>query len=60
MDEKSQCVVCCEVLSTGSMKPSKLICHLEMKHSYPKHQPVDFEQKLKALNDRKLQFSKSD
>jgi hypothetical protein len=44
--------VCCEVLSTKSITPSKLIRHLETKHSALKHTPVEFfQRKLKTLND---------
>jgi hypothetical protein len=51
-DDRSQCVVCSELLSPESMKPSKLLRHSETKHSYLKHKQVEFFQpKIKALNN---------
>ena len=36
------CVVCGEVLSNGSMKPSVLMCHLNTKHAQYKKKEVSF------------------
>lgn len=59
LDDKPQCVVCCEVLSAESMKPSKLIRHLETKHPSLKNKPVEFfQRKLKELDDQKTSISK--
>jgi hypothetical protein len=59
IDDKTQYIECCEVLSTENMKSSKLIQELEIKHLSLKHKQVEFFQwKLKALNDQKLQFLK--
>jgi hypothetical protein len=50
---KLQCIARCKVLSTESMKSSKLIRRLETKHLSLKHKPVKLSQrKLKALNDQ--------
>jgi hypothetical protein len=58
-DVKQGCVVCCEVLSSESMKPSKLIRLFETKHSYLKHIPVKFIQRyIKALNDQQTSIFK--
>lgn len=48
------CVMCCEVLSAESMKPTKLIWYLHAKRLSLKHKPVElFQRKLKELNDKK-------
>lgn len=54
MDDKPQCVVCCEVLSRECLKPSKLLRHLTSKHEQYKDKPLDFfERKCKALQQQK-------
>lgn len=54
IDSKPQCVICFEILSRESMKPSKLVRHLNTKHPNEKHKPVEFfERKLKALERQK-------
>lgn len=52
-DGKPQCVVCSQVLSDESMKPSKLIRHLETKHPAHKNKPLEFfESKLHTLRNQ--------
>lgn len=54
IDNKPQCVICFEILSRESMKPSKLVRHLNTKHPNEKNKPVEFfERKLKALEHQK-------
>lgn len=54
IDSKPQCVICFEILSRESMKPSKLVRHLNTKHPNEKNKPVEFfERKLKALEHQK-------
>ena len=54
LGNKPQCVVCSEVLSAESMKPSKMIPHLETKHPSLKTKPVDFfERKMSVLDCQK-------
>ena len=54
LGNKPQCVVCSEVLSAESMKPSKMIRHLETKHPSLKTKPVDFfERKMSVLDCQK-------
>ncbi|KAL0822667.1 hypothetical protein ABMA28_004690 [Loxostege sticticalis] len=54
IDNKPQCVICYETLSRESMKPSKLLRHLNTKHPNEKNKPVNyFERKLKALQHQK-------
>ncbi|XP_023210685.1 zinc finger BED domain-containing protein 5-like [Centruroides sculpturatus] len=51
MNNKPQCVICGDVLSRESMKPSKLMRHLSTKHPKEADKPLDFfECKLKTLN----------
>lgn len=53
LNNKPQCVLCCEVLSAESMKPSKLMRHLSTKHSKEADKPLEFfERKLKSLNQQ--------
>ena len=48
--EFPMCVICSTVLSNESMKPSKLLRHLETTHSHIKDKPVDyFKTCLKSL-----------
>lgn len=42
---KPQCVICSEVLSRESMKPSKLKHHLETKHPGCKDKPMEYFQR---------------
>lgn len=54
IENKPQCVICFEILSRESMKPSKLVRHLNTKHPNEKNKPVEFfERKLKALEHQK-------
>lgn len=54
IEDKPQCVICFEILSRESMKPSKLVRHLNTKHPNEKNKPVEFfERKLKALEHQK-------
>lgn len=51
MNNKPQCVICGEVLSRESMKPSKLMRHLSTKHNKDADKPLHFfERKLKTFN----------
>jgi len=43
--QKPQCVFCNEVLAHESMKPSKLMQHLQTKHPACKDKPVEFFQR---------------
>lgn len=53
MNNKPQCVICGDVLSRESMKPSKLMRHLSTKHPKEADKPLDFfERKLKTLNQQ--------
>lgn len=62
INNKPQCVICGDVLSRESMKPSKLMRHLTTKHQKEADKPLDFfERKLKALSQQQntiIQVSK--
>ncbi|XP_043923363.1 zinc finger BED domain-containing protein 5-like [Protopterus annectens] len=49
---KPQCMVCGEVLSNGSMKPSLLLRHLETKHANYKNKEYSFFKRLVENNKR--------
>lgn len=54
IENKPQCVICFETLSRESMKPSKLVRHLNTKHPNEKNKPLDFfERRLKVLEHQK-------
>ncbi|XP_043916151.1 zinc finger BED domain-containing protein 5-like [Protopterus annectens] len=53
---KPQCVVCGEVLSNGSMKPSLLLQHLETKHANYKNKEYSFFKRL-AENNKRLNLT---
>lgn len=54
IENKPQCVICFETLSRESMKPSKLVRHLNTKHPNEKDKPLEFfERKLKVLQHQK-------
>lgn len=60
LDDKPQCVVCFQVLSRESMKPSKLLRHLETKHSSLQSKPLEFfERKLLFLKNQQTCIGKS-
>lgn len=60
LDGKPQCVVCFQVLSDESMKPSKLVRHLESKHPAHKNKPLEFfERKLHTLRNQQTSICKS-
>ena len=44
---KPMCLICMDVLSNDSMKPSKLKIHLEKKHIGKKDKPVEYFKKLR-------------
>ncbi|XP_063786022.1 zinc finger BED domain-containing protein 5-like [Pseudophryne corroboree] len=51
---RPQCVVCGEVLAKESLKPSKMIRHLQTKHSSLQTKPLDyFKRKLRELRGQK-------
>jgi hypothetical protein len=55
LENKPQCVICSEVLSVESMKPSKMKRHLETKHSALKNKPVEFfQRKLLSLRSQQV------
>lgn len=55
---KPQCVVCSEVLSAESMKPSKMKRHLETKHFALKDKPVEFfQRKLLSLRSQQVNIT---
>lgn len=57
ISNKPQCVICGEVLSNESMKPSKLLRHLNSKHPDKKDKPVEFfERKLNVLHKQQDTF----
>ena len=41
-EQKPQCVLCSEILSTESMKPAKLRRHFETKHKEHTNKPVEY------------------
>jgi len=48
------CILCGDRLSNGSMKPSKLLRHLNSKHARSKDKPLEyFERKKREHEDRK-------
>ena len=53
-EQRSQCVLCAEVLANDSMKPCKLKRHLDTKHPEFKEKPVDFfKRKRDGLQQQK-------
>ena len=53
--EKPQCVICCDMLSGESMKPSKLKRHLETRHpEYLQKEPSFFKRKEDVLTRSRL------
>lgn len=53
INNKPQCVICGDVLSRESMKPSKLTRHLTTKHQKEADKPLDFfERKLEAIRQQ--------
>lgn len=55
LENKPQCVICSEVLSVESMKPSKMKRHLETKHSALKNKPDEFfQRKLLSLRSQQV------
>lgn len=53
-EPRPQCVICCEVLANESMRPNKMIRHLETKHPDHKSKPLDFfENKMAGLKSSK-------
>ena len=57
MGERPQCVLCSEVLAQESMKPSKLVRHLETKHPSHKDKPVEyFQRRLKDLRASQVSY----
>ncbi|XP_025418956.1 zinc finger MYM-type protein 6-like, partial [Sipha flava] len=60
LDNKPQCVVCFQVLSQESMKPSKLIRQLETNHRLLVKKPIDFfERKSLFLKNQQTCILKS-
>ncbi|XP_067129148.1 zinc finger BED domain-containing protein 5-like [Centruroides vittatus] len=58
LDGKLQCVVCAQVLSDESMKPSKLVRHLETKHPAHKNNLEFFERKLHTSRNQQTSICK--
>ena len=53
--EKPLCLICNEILSTESMKPSKLKSHINAKHAKYSGKPIEyFERLLKSAKQKKL------
>lgn len=58
-EPRPQCVICSEVLANDSLKPVKLIRHLNTKHPTYKDKPVDFfRRKDTMLASQKLTMTK--
>lgn len=54
---KPMCLICMDILSNDSMKPSKLKIHLKKKHEEKKNQPIEYFKKLRGnLAARKTVF----
>ena len=48
------CIICCEQLANEVMKPSKLLCHIQTKHSVLKDKLLQFfERKNVKLKDKR-------
>lgn len=59
LGNRPQCVLCSDVLSAESMKPSKLMRHLETKHSSVKGKPIEFfRRKLSVLQNQQMNITK--
>lgn len=52
LENKPQCVICSEVLSAESMKPSKMKRHLDTKHLALKNKPVEFFPEKTAVSSK--------
>ena len=50
-NQRPRCVICYEQLANESMRPNKLLRHVETKHPELKHKPLDFFKKM--LNNLK-------
>ena len=44
------CIVCCNRLCNGAMKPSKLFCHLNTKQPGLKEKPLEYFERKKKKN----------
>uniref|UniRef100_A0A8B9HXP2 BED-type domain-containing protein n=1 Tax=Astyanax mexicanus TaxID=7994 RepID=A0A8B9HXP2_ASTMX len=58
-DAQPQCVVCGKVLAKESLKLSKLLHHLQAKHSTLQSKPSFFKRKLQKLRGQKLVLQKA-
>lgn len=58
-EPRPTCILCHEMLSNGSMKPSLLVRHLKTKHPEHEHKPLQFfERCLKTCNTQSSNFKK--
>lgn len=58
-DSRPQCVICSEVLTKESLKPSKMLRHLTTKHESLQSKPLKFfQRKLQELHGRKSLIQK--
>ena len=54
---KLMCLICIDVLSNDSMKPSKLKIHLETKHKEEKNEQVEYFRQLRdEFKGRRIVF----
>uniref|UniRef100_A0A803JDR2 HAT C-terminal dimerisation domain-containing protein n=1 Tax=Xenopus tropicalis TaxID=8364 RepID=A0A803JDR2_XENTR len=53
------CIICGERLSIEAMKPSKLLCHIETKHSTLKDKPLEFFKRKKSEHEGQKQLLKA-
>ena len=53
------CIICADWLSNETMKPSKLLLHMETKHPTFKDKPLEFFKRKKRENEEQKQLLKA-